>query len=66
MAVTPSDTAPALVALDAQMVIRNADGERLVAARNYFIGPWLDIERMTALLIGRSPRVDSDPQHVRW
>src|SRR5919112_495275 len=30
VAVNPSDTAPALVALDAQMVIRNTDGERVV------------------------------------
>jgi xanthine dehydrogenase YagS FAD-binding subunit len=52
VAVSPSDTAPALVALDAQMVIRNTDGERIVAARNYFIGPWLDITRMTALQPG--------------
>jgi xanthine dehydrogenase YagS FAD-binding subunit len=49
VAVSPSDTAPALVALDAQMVVHNADGERLIAARNFFIGPWRDITRMTAL-----------------
>jgi xanthine dehydrogenase YagS FAD-binding subunit len=49
VAVSPSDTAPALVALDAQMVIRNGDGERVVAARNFFIGPWLDITRMTVM-----------------
>ena len=49
VAVTPSDTAPALIALDAQMVVRNADGERVIAARDFFIGPWLDITRMTAL-----------------
>jgi xanthine dehydrogenase YagS FAD-binding subunit len=52
VAVSPSDTAPALVALDAQMVVRNADGERTIAARNFFIGPWLDITRMTALEAG--------------
>jgi xanthine dehydrogenase YagS FAD-binding subunit len=52
VAVSPSDTAPALVALDAQMVIRNAGGERVVGARDYFIGPWLDITRMTALRPG--------------
>src|SRR5687767_7538306 len=52
VAVSPSDTAPALIALDAQMVVRNADGERLIAARNFFIGPWLDITRMTALQPG--------------
>jgi xanthine dehydrogenase YagS FAD-binding subunit len=49
VAVSPSDTAPALIALDAQMVIRNAEGERTVSARNFFIGPWLDITRMTVL-----------------
>jgi xanthine dehydrogenase YagS FAD-binding subunit len=52
VAVSPSDTAPALVALDAQMVIRNATDERTVAARNFFIGPWLDITRMTVMQPG--------------
>jgi xanthine dehydrogenase YagS FAD-binding subunit len=49
VAVSPSDTAPALIALDAQMVVQGAAGERVVAARNFFIGPWLDITRMTVL-----------------
>ncbi len=49
IAVTPSDTAPALVALDARMVVRNADGDREVAAEEFFIGPDIDIERMTVL-----------------
>ena len=49
VAVSPSDTAPALVALDARMVVRNADGEREIAAEDYFIGPDIDIERMTVL-----------------
>jgi len=49
IAVTPSDTAPALVALDASMVIRSSDGERSVAAEDFFIGPDVDIERMTVL-----------------
>ncbi|HUE90017.1 MAG TPA: xanthine dehydrogenase family protein subunit M [Vicinamibacterales bacterium] len=52
VAVSPSDTAPALIALDAQLVIQNDRGERVVAARNFFIGPWLDIERMTVLQPG--------------
>ncbi len=52
VAVTPSDTGPALVALDARMVIRNADGERVVAAEDFFIGPDVDIERMTVLQPG--------------
>ncbi len=49
VAVSPSDTAPALVALDARMVVRNADGEREIAAEDFFIGPDIDIERMTVL-----------------
>jgi len=49
VAVSPSDTAPALVALDASMVIRNADGERVVPAEEFFIGPQIDIERMTVM-----------------
>ena len=49
VAVSPSDTAPALVALEASMVIRNADGERVVAAEEFFIGPQIDIERMTVM-----------------
>jgi xanthine dehydrogenase YagS FAD-binding subunit len=52
VAVTPSDTAPALIALDAQMVVQSGRGERVVAARNFFIGPWLDITRMTVLQPG--------------
>src|SRR5712691_5997942 len=39
VAVSPSDTAPALVALDAQMVIRGPHGERVIPAENYFVGP---------------------------
>src|SRR5919198_1376172 len=49
VAVNPSDTAPALIALDAQMVIRSMDGERVVNAQDYFIGPSVDITRMTVL-----------------
>lgn len=52
VAVSPSDTAPALVALDAQMVIRNSSGERVVPAEEYFIGPAIDITRMTVLKPG--------------
>ena len=31
------------------MVIRNADGERVVPAEEFFIGPQIDIERMTVM-----------------
>ena len=49
VAVNPSDTAPALVALDAQMVIRGPKGERVVNAESYWIGPGIDITRMNVL-----------------
>jgi xanthine dehydrogenase YagS FAD-binding subunit len=49
VAVTPSDTAPALVALDAQMEIQSARGTRLVSAENFFIGPSIDITRMNVM-----------------
>jgi xanthine dehydrogenase YagS FAD-binding subunit len=49
VAVNPSDTAPALVALDAQMVVRGPKGERIVAAEDYFVGPGVDITRMHVL-----------------
>ena len=49
VAVHPSDTAPALIALDAQMVIRSKSGERVVAAEEYFLGPDIDITRMNVL-----------------
>ena len=52
VAVTPSDTAPALVALEAQMVIRNEGGERIVDAEDFWIGPALDIENTTVLRPG--------------
>jgi len=52
VAVNPSDTAPALIALDAKMVIRSSDGERVVDAEDYFIGPSIDIMRMTVLRPG--------------
>jgi xanthine dehydrogenase YagS FAD-binding subunit len=49
VAVNPSDTAPALLALDAQMVIRGPKGERVVNAEDYWIGPGIDITRMNVL-----------------
>src|SRR5437773_247995 len=52
VAVNPSDTAPALIALDAQMVIRSPKGERTLDAEHFFIGPAIDIMRMTVLQPG--------------
>ena len=49
IAVSPSDTAPALVALDATMVVVGPGGRREVKAEEFFIGPDIDIERMTVL-----------------
>ena len=47
-----SDTAPALVALDASMVIRNSTGERVVSAEDFFVGPANDIKNTTILRPG--------------
>ena len=52
VAVNPSDTAPALIALDAKMVVRSSRGERVMDAEDYFIGPGTDITRMTVLKPG--------------
>jgi xanthine dehydrogenase YagS FAD-binding subunit len=52
VAVNPSDTSPALIALEAEMVIRSSGGERIVAAEDYFVGPGTDITRMTVLRTG--------------
>src|SRR5713101_890763 len=52
VAVNPSDTAPALIALDASMVVRSTSGERVIPAEEYFIGPGTDIMRMTILQPG--------------
>lgn len=50
--VNPSDTAPALLVLDAEVVIRNRQGERVLPAEEFFIGPGVDIRRMTILQPG--------------
>jgi xanthine dehydrogenase YagS FAD-binding subunit len=52
VAVNPSDTAPALVALDARMVLKGPKGERSVNAEDYWIGPGIDITRMNILQPG--------------
>jgi len=49
VAVTPSDTANALVALEAGVVIARKGGERVVPAEDFFIGPDVNIRRMTDL-----------------
>jgi xanthine dehydrogenase YagS FAD-binding subunit len=49
VAVTPSDTATALVALDASMVAESVRGRRSIAAGDFFVGPVTHITRMTSL-----------------
>ena len=49
VAVTPSDTAPALSALEATFVIQGRDEQREVSADSFFIGPDIDITRMTSV-----------------
>lgn len=49
VAVNPSDSAPALIALDAKFVIQTPKGERVVDAENYFLGPDIDITHMNIL-----------------
>ena len=52
VAVNVSDTAPALIALDAKFVIRTPKGERVVDAEDYFVGPDTDITRLNVLQPG--------------
>jgi xanthine dehydrogenase YagS FAD-binding subunit len=52
IAVNPSDTAPALIALDAKFVVLTPKGEQAIDAEDYFIGPELDITRMNILRPG--------------
>ena len=52
VAVHPSDTAPALIVLDAKFLIRTPKGERMVDAEDYFVGPEIDITRLNILKPG--------------
>jgi xanthine dehydrogenase YagS FAD-binding subunit len=52
VAVTPSDTANALVLLDASVVLTHQAGERVVPAAEFFIGPETNIRRMTVIQPG--------------
>lgn len=52
VAVNPSDTAPALIALDARFVISTRKGQRVVNAEDYFVGPDIDITRLHILQPG--------------
>ena len=52
VAVSPSDTATALTALDATLVVRGPNGERTVPVADFFVGPATDIQRMNSLRPG--------------
>jgi xanthine dehydrogenase YagS FAD-binding subunit len=52
VAVNPSDTAPALIAVDAKFVIRTPKGERVIDAGDYFVGPDIDITSLHVLKPG--------------
>ena len=52
VAVNPSDSAPALIALDAKFVIQTSKGEKVVDAEDYFIGPGIDITKLNILRPG--------------
>jgi xanthine dehydrogenase YagS FAD-binding subunit len=51
VAVSPSDTAPALIALDARLIVQSP-GRRTYEAEDFFIGPSTDITRMTVMKPG--------------
>jgi len=52
VAVNPSDSAPALIALDAKFVIKTSKGDKVIDAEDYFIGPDIDITRLNILRPG--------------
>jgi xanthine dehydrogenase YagS FAD-binding subunit len=52
VAVNPSDTAPACIAMDAKFVVMTPKGQQVIDAEDYFVGPGLDITRMTVLRPG--------------
>jgi xanthine dehydrogenase YagS FAD-binding subunit len=52
VAVNPSDTAPACIALDAKFVVLTPEGQQVIDAEDYFVGPALDITRMNILQPG--------------
>src|SRR6478735_9199056 len=52
VAVNPSDSAPALIALDAKFVVQTPRGEQVLDAEDYFVGPDIDITRLHILKPG--------------
>ena len=64
VAVNPSDSAPALIALDAKFVVQTPKGERVVDAEDYFVGPEIDITRMNILAARLPADGDSHSLHL--
>jgi xanthine dehydrogenase YagS FAD-binding subunit len=52
VAVHPSDSVSALIALDAKFVVKGAKGDRVIDAEDYFVGPEHDITRINVLQPG--------------
>lgn len=52
VAVNPSDTAPALIALDAKLLVLTPQGGQVINAEDYFVGPDRDITHMNILRPG--------------
>jgi len=52
VAVNPSDTAPACIALDAKFVVLTPKGQQVIDAEDYYVGPDMDITRMNILRPG--------------
>ena len=52
VAVHPSDSVPALIALDARFVIKNSKGDQVIDAEDYFIGPEYDITKINIIKPG--------------
>ena len=48
IAVSSSDGTPALTALDAKFVIQSSSGQRVIGPEDFFVGPAVDITRLTA------------------
>jgi xanthine dehydrogenase YagS FAD-binding subunit len=48
VAVSSSDGAPALVALDAKFVLQNSSGQRVIGPEDFFVGPNVDILHLTS------------------
>jgi xanthine dehydrogenase YagS FAD-binding subunit len=52
VAVNPSDIAPVLAVLDAQMIVQSAKEERIVGSDAFFVGPHVDITSLNCLKPG--------------